>query len=156
MQRGREDRLERVVEDESRKRGATVAQADLFNAQAAVCAVVRRRLLKAGIDLAQVPALQLARAALGEPASSGATARAASPSIDTGADGLAADFAAKIGAIAQRYRGGKEPDFANASLAELFAWSLAESAKSFAASTSGPRGSPGAGPLGGGEQQPRF
>ena len=32
--------------------------------------------------------------------------------------------AAKIGGNARRYEDGHEPDFANASLAELFAWSL--------------------------------
>jgi hypothetical protein len=38
---------------------------------------------------------------------------------------LAGIFAAKIGDVARRYQGGHEPDFANASLAELFAWCLA-------------------------------
>jgi hypothetical protein len=33
-------------------------------------------------------------------------------------------FAAKIGDMARRYQDGSEPDFANASLAELFAWCL--------------------------------
>jgi hypothetical protein len=34
-------------------------------------------------------------------------------------------FAAKIGDTARRYQDGSEPDFANASLVELFAWGLA-------------------------------
>jgi hypothetical protein len=41
-----------------------------------------------------------------------------------GGDSLASMFAAKIGDNAQRYEDGHEPDFAKASLAELFAWSL--------------------------------
>jgi hypothetical protein len=39
-------------------------------------------------------------------------------------DGLAGMFAAKIGDMARRYQDGSEPDFANASLAELFASGL--------------------------------
>jgi hypothetical protein len=35
------------------------------------------------------------------------------------------DFESKILAMARRFAGGQPPDFANASFAELFAWSLA-------------------------------
>ena len=40
-------------------------------------------------------------------------------------DGLAGVFTVKIREIARRFRDGHEPDFASASLAELFAWCLA-------------------------------
>ena len=40
-------------------------------------------------------------------------------------DGLAGIFRVKIGDIARRFRDGREPDFASASLAELFAWCVA-------------------------------
>ena len=43
-------------------------------------------------------------------------------------DGLAGIFAVKIGDIARRFRDGHEPDFASASLAELFAWCVARRA----------------------------
>ena len=39
-------------------------------------------------------------------------------------DGLAGRFAAKIGDMARRYEDASEPDLANSSLAELFAWCL--------------------------------
>ena len=41
-----------------------------------------------------------------------------------GSDSLARKFATKIADSARLYEDGHEPDFANASLAELFAWSL--------------------------------
>ena len=40
-------------------------------------------------------------------------------------DGLAGVFIMKIEEIARRFRDGHEPDFASASLAELFAWCVA-------------------------------
>ena len=40
-------------------------------------------------------------------------------------DGLADIFTVKIGEIARRFRDGHQPDFASASLAELFAWCVA-------------------------------
>jgi hypothetical protein len=40
-------------------------------------------------------------------------------------DGLAGIFREKIGDIARRFQDGREPDFASASLAELFAWCVA-------------------------------
>jgi hypothetical protein len=40
-------------------------------------------------------------------------------------DGLAGIFRLKIADIARRFRDGHEPDFASASLAELFAWCVA-------------------------------
>ena len=43
-------------------------------------------------------------------------------------DGLAGIFTVKIRDIARRFRDGHEPDFASASLAELFAWCVARRA----------------------------
>ena len=40
-------------------------------------------------------------------------------------DGLAGTFTVKIRDISRRFRDGHEPDFASASLAELFAWCVA-------------------------------
>jgi hypothetical protein len=47
----------------------------------------------------------------------------------TGSDSLAGKFATRIADSARLYEDGLEPDFANASLAELFAWSLAPRAR---------------------------
>jgi hypothetical protein len=51
----------------------------------------------------------------------------ASGSADAGS--LAGVFAEKIGELARQYEDGHEPDFATASLSELFAWSLARRVK---------------------------
>jgi hypothetical protein len=88
-----------------------------------VCAVVNDGLAQAGIDPARARALRLAPHPNRLPASG---ARGQFEELGArDSDGLADKFAAKIGDMARRYQDGPEPDFANASSAELFAWCLA-------------------------------
>ena len=75
--------------------------------------------MQSGIDPAQVTALRL-----GEARDLPEAGRADEEFDLPGGDSLASMFAAKIGGKARRYEDRHEPDFANASLAELFAWSL--------------------------------
>ena len=74
-----------------------------LRAEAAMGAVIRSALARAGVDAAD--ATRLANAD-------------DSPRAD--------DFESKILVMARGYAGGQRPDFANASFAELFAWSLAD------------------------------
>jgi len=109
-----------------------------LGALAAVRAFVRDGLVRAGIDPARARALRQApfppRAALDAsaiPAGGQSPVSCADQTEEVGdfvvedADGLAAIFTERIGALVRRYEDGHEPDFANASLAELLAWCLA-------------------------------
>ena len=86
----------------------------------AVCALVRDKLVQAAIDPERAAILRIVASPdplpddgrSGEPAAFSLTDR----------DSLAATFAEKIGQLAGRFEGGQEPDFTNASLAELLAW----------------------------------
>jgi hypothetical protein len=106
----------------------------------AVCAFVRDGLVRAGVDPARARAL--CQAPFPPPAAAAAASaipgdrRSAVVSEDDqaeevgefvvkDADGLAAIFTERLGALVRRYEDGHEPDFANASLAELLAWCLA-------------------------------
>jgi hypothetical protein len=84
-----------------------------------VRALVRRRLVERGIDPERVGALRLA-----PPQEMLHAADAGEEFVLSDHDGLAGVFAEKIGQVAGRYEDGREPDFANASLAELLAWCL--------------------------------
>ena len=90
-----------------------------LGAWAAVCTFVRGGLVRAGIDPACASALRLA------PPSANEERGEAEEFVIDDPDGLAGMFAEKIGELARRYQDGQEPNFANASLAELFAWCLA-------------------------------
>jgi hypothetical protein len=108
-------------------------------ALAAVCAFVRDGLVRAGINPARARALRQAPSP--PPVAANASAipadrRSAVVCEDDqteeigefvveDADGLAAIFTERLGALVRRYEDGHEPDFANASLAELLAWCLA-------------------------------
>jgi hypothetical protein len=85
---------------------------------AAVCEFVREGLVCAGIDPARAGALRFA------PPSANDDRGTAEEFVIKDADGLAGMFAEKIGQLARRYQDGQEPNFSNASLAELFAWCL--------------------------------
>ncbi len=104
-----------------------------LRAEAAMGAVIRNALARAGVDAAGATRLSFADEA--------AAALAAIPHMaelqreDANAAPLANydragenDFESKILAMARRFAGGQRPDFANASFAELFAWSLAQPA----------------------------
>jgi hypothetical protein len=98
-----------------------------LGALAAVCAIVRDGLARAGLDPQGAAALRLAEAAASRLAGHGETAaskRADAALAASDDEGSAGIFAAKIGDLARRCPDGGEPDLANASLAELFAWCL--------------------------------
>jgi hypothetical protein len=116
-----------------------------LRAWVAVGAAVRERLARLGVDPACARALRLEEAAAARLVGLGDTpeyqwadaaprpnpvtvsgARERCEGFDApGRDGLADRFVAKIADAAKRYHDGREPDFADASLAELFAWCLA-------------------------------
>jgi len=103
-----------------------------------VCALVGDALARAGIDPARAQALRLGEAAELPPAGAAPhpdplpASGAREPSDGFAAfddDGSAGLFAVKMGEMARRYQDGSEPDLTKASLAELFAWCLARSAR---------------------------
>ncbi len=123
MARARDNRLARLAEPATHANSVKSVDHCVLRAQAAVCALVGDALAQAGIDPARARALHLI------PRPDPLPANEAKEQVDEFAasddDGLADRFAAKIGDLARRYENGREPDFGNASLAELFAWSLA-------------------------------
>lgn len=110
----------------------------MLGAWATVCAVVRDTLLRSGIDPACARALSQAGGSLAglgdtpEFPRAGAdrqSSRSPGEPADPDPDGAAGLFAVRIGDTARQFQtGGGAPDFANASLAELFAWCLARGA----------------------------
>jgi hypothetical protein len=135
MPRPLDTRLGRV---EGRRRAATaehgagsVRGRRRLRAEAAIGEVIREALAHAGIDPTNAARLCLAddaAAALAAipdtPALRHADANDTPPASPHGR-ARAHAFAPKILAMSKRFAGGPPPDFANASLAELFAWSLA-------------------------------
>jgi len=138
MTRPLDTRLDRV---EGRRMAAaaergsdTVHRRRIWRAEAAMGAVIRSALARAGVDAAGATRLCLADEAaaalvalpdtpeLQRADANGATAVNAHDRAPADA------FARKILAQAQGFAGGQPPDFANASFAELFAWSLAQPA----------------------------
>jgi len=89
-------------------------------------AVIRSALARAGVDAAQATRLCVADEAA---AALAACADDHDAAPVTAHDGTPDDaFAPKILAMTRRFTDGEPPDFANASFAELFAWSLAQPA----------------------------
>jgi hypothetical protein len=105
-----------------------------LRAEAAMGAVIRTALARAGVDAAGATRLSFADEAAAPPVAApdmavlqredANGAPLANAHNRAGAD----DFEAKILALARRFAGGQRPDFANSSFAELFAWSLAQPA----------------------------
>ena len=99
----------------------------MLRAKTAMGAIIRDALAQAGVDPARAPRLRLADeaalalAALPDPP----VPPPAAAVPDVGPDPDPDPFAAKMLALAQRFADGGPPDFAAASFAELFAWSLA-------------------------------
>jgi hypothetical protein len=96
-------------------------------------AVIRSALARAGLDAAQATRLCLA-----DEAAAALAALSAAPGLERADDdGPAAAevgdraqadvFSSKILALARRFAGAPPPDFAKASFAELYAWSIARS-----------------------------
>jgi hypothetical protein len=110
-----------------------------LRAEAAMGAVIRSALARAGVDAAGATRLCFA-----DEAAAPLVAIPDTAILDTGelqredANGAplaivydragADDFEPRILVMARRFAGGQPPDFANASFAELFAWSLAQPA----------------------------
>ena len=110
-----------------------------LHAEAAMGAVVRTALARAGVDAASATRLCFADEAAAPPVAIlvGAIPDTAelqredangAPPCNAYDSPRADDFESKILALAWRFAGGQMPDFANASFAELFAWSLAQPA----------------------------
>ena len=138
MSRPLDTRIDRV---EGRRMAAAAEQGSAsirptLRAAAAMSAVIRNALARAGVDAADAT-----RLAFAEEAAAPLVAIPDTPIPDTGelqredANGAPLanaydraredDFEPKILAMARRFAGGQPPDFAKASFAELFAWSLA-------------------------------
>ena len=107
---------------------AAIRRRHIWRAEATIAAVIRSALARAGIDAAQATRLCVADQAAAALAEISDT-----PELQ-GVDGgsLAQDrgrgdpFKAKILALARGFAGGPPPDFAKASFAELYAWSLTQ------------------------------
>ena len=153
MARARNDRLFAQITAKAASRdSATGRDRGALGALAAVCAFVHDGLVRAGIDPARARALRQApfppRAAADASAVPADGQSAVSSADDQpervrefvveDSDGLAAIFAERLGALARRYEDGHEPDFANASLAELLAWCLARTEGGEADAKTGP------------------
>jgi hypothetical protein len=135
MPRPLDTRLDRV---EGRRMAAdaepgSAAIRPTLRAEAAMGAVIRSALARAGVDAAGAIRLCFADEA--------AAPLVATPDTElqredangaplTNADDRAGedDFEPRILALARRFAGGQQPDFANSSFAELLAWSLAQPA----------------------------
>jgi hypothetical protein len=109
-----------------------VQQRERLQATAKVCAAVCAVLVRSGIDPASAFALHRHEAETAELAGRGEKsdwAGADEKFARSDGDVLANVFFAKIGDMAQRYQDGQQPEFARASLAELFAWCSAQPAQ---------------------------
>lgn len=137
MHRGREARLDRLIRRSGEGDRAAGERHRVLRAHAAIGAAVRWSLLQSGIDPARAAALLVADEAAAELAASGdpplppcaeppAGERAPADDSDPPDDPLSR-FDGRIGRLVTRYRGdcAADPDFARASLAELFAWCIA-------------------------------
>ena len=109
-----------------------------LRAEAAMGAVIRSALARAGVDAAGATRLCFADEAAAPPVAIPVVAIPDTAELQRRHDGRTPanaydragedDFEPKILAMARRFAGGQPPDFANASFAELFAWSLAQPA----------------------------
>ena len=102
-----------------------------LRAEAAMGAVIRSALARAGVDPAEATRLAFAEEGAAPPAVIPDKAELQRedangiPLANADDSPRADDFESKIRAMARRFAGGQRLDFANASFAELFAWSLA-------------------------------
>jgi hypothetical protein len=136
MPRPLDARLDRVegkrMAAAAERSSEAIRRRSIWRAEAAMGAVVRSALARAGMDPAGVARLRLAdeaAAALAAIPDTRELQRAdAKGAVAADAhDRASADaFASKIEALAERLAGAPPPDLANASFAELFAWSLAQ------------------------------
>jgi hypothetical protein len=111
---------------------AALRRRHIWRAESAIGTVIRSALARAGVDAAQATRLCLADEAAAALAAS-SDAPELEPADDDGpaaaevGDRAHADaFSSKILALARGFAGAPPPDFAKASFAELYAWSLAQ------------------------------
>jgi Family of unknown function (DUF5681) len=115
--RARDTRLDRLIEGAAREDAAKNLDDCSQRAWRRVCAIVREELARSGVEAARVGALSLRKAG-DTPELAGADEEYVLP----GGDSAAEMFAAKIRDSVRRHEEHRSaPDFANASLAELFA-----------------------------------
>ena len=111
--------------------GAAIRRRHLWRAEAAIGTLIRTALARAGVDAAQATRLCLAEEAAASLAALPDALESERTDDDSPAAAEARDLAGgdalmpKILAMAAGFAGMPPPDFANASFAELFAWSLA-------------------------------
>ena len=120
MARASRARLSRMASNVARGDWAPGPDRWSRGAWSAVCAFVSDALVRAGIDPARARALRPA------PSPDSDESEEAGEFVLDDADSLAGLFAEKIAELVRRYEDRREPDFAKASLAELFAWCLAQ------------------------------
>jgi hypothetical protein len=127
MSRVRDARLTRLSAERTRIDSTTDFDLCTQRAWNTVCDLVRDGLVQAGIDPESAAAVQLSGMAAHMAEFGGMLeGRRLEEQLTVGDDdGLAGIFTAKIADVARRFRDGHEPDFASASLAELFAWCMA-------------------------------
>jgi hypothetical protein len=127
MPRVRDGRLARLAAERTRFDSTTGLDRSTLRAWNTVCDLVRDGLVRAGIDPESATAVQLGGMAahMADIANTPEMRRPEAQLAVGDHDGLADIFTVKIGDIARRFRDGHEPDFASASLAELFAWCVA-------------------------------
>jgi hypothetical protein len=125
MRRVFDGRLTRLAAERTRFDSTKGHDRCTLRAWNTVCDLVRNGLAEAGIDPDSATALQLGGIAAHMTDEFLEARRLEEELAVGGDDGLAGIFTAKIRDIARRFRDGREPDFASASLAELFAWCVA-------------------------------
>ena len=127
MRRAFDGRLTRLAAERTRFDSTTGLDNCTLRAWNRVCDLVRDGLVQAGLDPENATAVQLGGMAahMTDIADKPEVRRLEEELAVSDYDGLAGIFAVKIRDIARRFRDGHEPDFASASLAELFAWCVA-------------------------------
>ena len=127
MRRVFDARIARLAAERTRFDSTTGLDNCTLRAWNRVCGLVRDGLVQAGVDPERATAVQLGGMAahMTDIADKPEVRRREEELAVGDQDGLAGIFAVKIRDIARRFRDGHEPDFASASLAELFAWCVA-------------------------------
>jgi hypothetical protein len=127
MPRVRDARIARLAAEGTRFDATTGLDNCTLRAWNRVCGLVRDGLVQAGVDPESAAAVQLGGMAahMTDIADEPELRRREEELAVGDQDGLAGIFREKIGDVARRFRDGREPDFASASLAELFAWCVA-------------------------------
>ena len=125
MRRVFDGRLARLAAERTRFGSTIGLDRCTLSAWNTACDLVRDGLVEAGIRPEIATALQLGGSAAHMTGGILEGRRLEEELAVGDHDGLAGIFRVKIGEIARRFRDGRDPDFASASLAELFAWCVA-------------------------------